>query len=134
MAWDSQYYFDALSGVYYFDDYRNVYFHDGTLIHDGSDAPDWDDLLTPHFYLDDIAYWFDDQGLLFQGTDGIPYRADVWQDEQQWDQPDQSQTSSFTSDATIDATYTPTVKRKLMEDEPVHAYAYHCGPQMSGFL
>ncbi|KAH7338142.1 hypothetical protein B0J17DRAFT_412149 [Rhizoctonia solani] len=90
-ALDGRYYFCALSGVYYFDNYHNVFFHDGTLVHDGSDAPDWDDLLTPHFYLDEVPFWFDNQGLLYQGTDGNIYHADVWQSEQQSDQLGQSQ-------------------------------------------
>ncbi|KAH7305688.1 hypothetical protein B0J17DRAFT_731819 [Rhizoctonia solani] len=74
-------YFYTLSGVYYFDGYRNVFFHDSTLVHDASDAPDWDDLITPHFYLNEVPFWFDDQGLLYQGTDGNIYRTDVWQND-----------------------------------------------------
>ncbi|CAE6504339.1 unnamed protein product [Rhizoctonia solani] len=92
-ALDNYYYFCTLTGLYYFDNYHNVFFHDGTLVHDGLDSPDWDDLLTPHFCLDGISFWFDSEGLLYRGIDGNLYRAEVWKVEQQSDQPDHSQAS-----------------------------------------
>ncbi|CAE6507698.1 unnamed protein product [Rhizoctonia solani] len=77
------YYFQALSGLYYFDDYRNVFYEDGALVHDGSNTPDTDDLLTPHFFLDNIPFWFVDGGLLFQGVDGGVYSVTVWKNDNQ---------------------------------------------------
>ncbi|KAH7338144.1 hypothetical protein B0J17DRAFT_717799 [Rhizoctonia solani] len=127
------YYFYTLSGVYYFGDYLNVFFHDSTLVHDGSDAPNWDDLLTPHFYLDDIPFWFDDQGLLYQDTDDDGLESIIAgtkalsgssgaSEASGSIEERQSDADVFRSGGTNDATCTRGVKSKEMEDQSLQAY------------
>ncbi|CAE6460424.1 unnamed protein product [Rhizoctonia solani] len=77
----SKYCFYASGRLYYFDDYRNLYLEDGTFVSSGSMNFQTDDLLTPSFYIEGVAYWFDLNGLLYQGIDGTVDRVHIWQSD-----------------------------------------------------
>ncbi|CAE6459745.1 unnamed protein product [Rhizoctonia solani] len=88
----NKYFFRASNSLCYFDGDWNVYREDGTLLSGGSFDFESNEILSPNFSIDEVPYWFLENGLLSQDTNGTLCRIQTWRSEQHMARLDHYQT------------------------------------------
>ncbi|KAG8756294.1 hypothetical protein FRC11_005436 [Ceratobasidium sp. 423] len=76
-----KYYFCASGRAYYFDHCRGLYSEDDRLLYDGSSSFQ-NAISLPNFYIDEVPYWFESDGLSYRDASGRRCRVHAWLSKQ----------------------------------------------------